>query len=71
MSNDQFLLVVYSLFYLSVYLSKGFRHVHLEGDQQASIFVHVTMSDYSYEQVINILWWNEPDYSYLGRPNLS
>ncbi|KAL9970554.1 hypothetical protein ACROYT_G022952 [Oculina patagonica] len=29
----------------------GFRHVHLEGNQQASIFVHVTFSDYHGEKV--------------------
>ena len=29
----------------------GFRHVHLEGNQQASIFVHVTFVDYRGEKV--------------------
>jgi len=32
-------------------LKQGYRHVHLEGNQQASIFVHLTIADYHGEKV--------------------
>ncbi|KAL9970552.1 hypothetical protein ACROYT_G022950 [Oculina patagonica] len=47
-------------------LMPGFRHVHLEGDQQASIFVHVTIADYQGEKIIDGLEMHNPDRRYSG-----
>ena len=52
-------LFLYLFVYLFVcLLIKGYRHVHLEGDQQASIFVHVTIADYNCEKVTIELFKN-------------
>ncbi|KAM7445346.1 calcium-dependent phospholipase C [Porites harrisoni] len=47
-------------------LMPGYRHVHLEGDQQASIYVHVTISDYSYKQIQESLEVSNPGRRYSG-----
>ncbi|KAJ7370301.1 calcium-dependent phospholipase C [Desmophyllum pertusum] len=47
-------------------LVPGFRHVHLEGNQQASIFVHVAFADYHDEKIIDGLEMYNPDRRYSG-----
>lgn len=47
-------------------LMPGYRHVHLEGNQQASIFVHVTIADYNGEKIIDGLDIFNPERRYSG-----
>lgn len=47
-------------------LMPGFRHVHLEGNQQASVFVHVTLADYHGEKVMDGLEMFNQERRYSG-----
>lgn len=47
-------------------IMQGYRHVHLEGNQQASIFVHVTVADYHGEKVLDGLESFNPNRRHSG-----